>query len=730
MRTLTLAMVMLVAGSVGTSAQAPPAPAPPPDCSPAGNVRFVCGQQAPEDLVVVPGGQWVIAGAYGGSGGIYLIRASDKASSLAYPTATARDRFDAKTYAGCPGAPDAAAKAKFQTHGLSLQTGQNSVHRLFVVLHGPRESIEVFEVDARQATPTLTWIGCAVAPDPIGLNSVRWLPDGGFIATNFLPRGNPAGMKTLQGGANNGELWEWHTASGWQKVPGSESSGANGLEISEDGRQLYVAAWGSQSFFRLSRGQTPPVREEVKLGFRVDNIRWASDGSILAAGQGGTPPSYSSVVKIDPKTLAVREILRHPNTPAFSNGTVAVEVGKELWVGTFRGDRLAVFPLPSGSASNDPVAPVVFDTATGQKIRVHTVATGLVNPWSVAFTDARTMLVTERPGRLRVVRDGVLLPQPAWTAPAPPRGSDALHFVAVHPDFATNRLVYVSYPKYTEQANTLAIARGTFDGTTLSGVKEIFVADAWETSGNIAGRIFFAPDRTLYVTVGDRDRLCCIGKDDNSLRMKAQMLDNHVGKTLRLRDDGSAPPDNPFVGRAGAKPEIFTYGHRNGYGLAINPATGELWQAEIGPLGGDEVNILLPGHNYGWPLVSMGRNYTGTLVSDEPFWRKGMDNARMFWVPSISPSSLMFYDGDRFKGWKGSLFVGALNGKALVRVSFNQPSQAERRELLLVPLNIRVRDVTLGPNGDVYVATERASGNNQPDGTVLRIEPVLDAGTQ
>ena len=181
----------------------------------------------------------------------------------------------------------------------------------------------------------------------------------------------------------------------------------------------------------------------------------------------------------------------------------------------------------------------------------------------------------------------------------------------------------------------------------------------------------------LYVTVGDRDRLCCIGKDDNSLRMKAQALDNHVGKTLRLRDDGSVPPDNPFVGRAGAKPEIFTYGHRNGYGLTIHPETGELWQAEIGPLGGDEVNILLPGHNYGWPVVSMGRNYTGTLVSDEPWFRKGMDNARMFWVPSISPSSLLFYNGDRFKGWKGSLFVGALNGKALA-ARVVQPAVAGR----------------------------------------------------
>ncbi len=712
------------------AAQPPVPPAPPAGCESAPGVQFVCGQLAPEDLVVVPGGQWVIAGAHSGSGGLFLIRASDKTSTRVYPSPAAAVRFDAKTYAGCPGAPDAAAQVKFQTHGLSIRPGGNGVHRLFVVLHGPRESIEVFEVDARQPTPSLTWIGCAVAPDPIGLNSVRWLADGGFIATNFLPRVNdPAGMKAMMTGKTNGELWEWHTASGWQKVPGSDAAGANGIEISEDGATLYVAAWGTQSFFRLSRGKTPVAREEVPLGFRVDNIRWAADGTILAAGQGGTPAA-SIVVKIDPRTLAVREVLRHPNTPAFGNGTVAVEVGREIWVGSFRGDRLAVFPMPDGYAQAPGAAPPVeFDTATGQRIRVRTIAAGLVHPWSVAFADARTMLVTERPGRLRVVRDGTLLPQPAWSRPAPPTGSDALHFVALHPDFASNRLVYVSYPTFGERGSTLAIARGTFNGATLDDVREIFVADAWETGGNLAGRLYFGRDRMLYVTVGDRDRLCCIGKDDNSLRMKAQRLDNHAGKTLRLRDDGGVPPDNPFVGRADAKPEIFTYGHRNGYGLAVNPATGDLWQAEIGPLGGDEVNILLPGRNYGWPVVSMGRNYTGTLVSDEPYSRPGMDGPRMFWVPSISPSSLLFYDGDRFKGWKGSMFVGALNGKSLLRVSFDQPSQAERREPLLASLNIRVRDVALGPDGNLYVATERASGNSEPDGTVLQIEPVSAGGS-
>jgi glucose/arabinose dehydrogenase len=357
----------------------------------------------------------------------------------------------------------------------------------------------------------------------------------------------------------------------------------------------------------------------------------------------------------------------------------------------------------------------------GGKIRVVTVATGLVHPWSIAFLPDGRMLVSEKTGALRIIRDGLLDPQPLWTAPAGPGGDS--HWIAVHPQFAHNKFVYVTYAKQGERGNTLAIARGRLDGATLADVKDIFVADAWETSGNLSGRILFGPDNTLYVTVGDRDRLCCIGKDDPSLRMKAQALDNHVGKTLRIRDDGSVPPDNPFVGRAGAKPEIFTYGHRNGYGLTLHPETGELWQTEIGPMGGDEINILLPGHNYGWPLVSAGRNYTGTLVSDEPWFRKGMDNPRMFWVPSISPSSLLFYTGDKFPRWKGNLLVGSLNGQSVQRVAFNQPSQAERREPLLRTLNIRFRDVVQGPDGYIYVATELGSGGNAADGTILRIEP-------
>jgi hypothetical protein len=331
--------VLVVVGSPPLAAQPPPQP-PPPPCTPAENV--VCGQQAPEDLVAL-GSQWVAAGAYSGTGGVVLIRTSDRASHTAYPSPSATNRPDTRTYPDCPGPPGQGG-ARFTTHGVYVAPGNGPVHTLFVVGHGARESIEVFEVDTRPETPAVTWIGCVVAPDPIGLNSVRGLPDGGFITTNFLPRGGTReAMQRMMEGEANGELWEWHTASGWQKVPGSETAGANGVELSDDGRTLYVAAWGSQSFFRLSRGATPPTRDEIPLGFRVDNIHWARDGSLFAVGQAG--PNWKAV-KIDPRTLSVRDVVSRPDTPEFGAGTALVEVGDTLWVGSFRGNRIAIVPAP------------------------------------------------------------------------------------------------------------------------------------------------------------------------------------------------------------------------------------------------------------------------------------------------------------------------------------------------------------------------------------------------
>jgi hypothetical protein len=340
---VALASVFALASAL--SAQAPPPPPPPTTpCAAVTGLQVVCGQQAPEDLIVLPGAQWVVAGAYIGTGGVHLIGVRDRKSTVAYPSASAKRRLDTKTYPACPGPPDAPAGAQFTTHGLYLQPGPNAVHKLFVVGHGSRESVEVFEVDARSGTPAFTWIGCVIAPDPIGLNSVRALPDGGFIATNFRARNStPADRDRLMAGERNGELWEWHTASGWQKVPGGEASGANGIEISDDGRWYYVAAWGSQSFFRLSRGQGTPRRDEIPLGFRVDNIHWAQSGKLLAAGQGA---QGTEIIEIDPTAMTVRSVARRPDDDSFRAGTVAAPVGNQLWVGSFLGDRIALLPAP------------------------------------------------------------------------------------------------------------------------------------------------------------------------------------------------------------------------------------------------------------------------------------------------------------------------------------------------------------------------------------------------
>ena len=315
-------------------------------CDPIGNVRFVCDQVAPEDLAVVPGSEWVISSGMAANGAIRLISLRDRATTVLFPTATPRERFDRKTYNSCPGPIDPAEKERFRAHGLYLRSAGNQRSTLFVVHHGDRESIEVFEFDARAKPPTLTWTGCAVAPDPIGLNSVVGLPDGGFITSNFSPRGGDANARArMMAGENNGELWEWHSNSGWKKVPGSEAAGPNGIEMSSDGKWLYVGGWGSQSFIRLSRGQTPAARETVNVGFRVDNIRWAPDGTLLAAGQGGVAPMQTSnVARVDPKTLKFEELLRYPNNDSFGFGTVAVQIGAELWVGSVRGDRIAIFP--------------------------------------------------------------------------------------------------------------------------------------------------------------------------------------------------------------------------------------------------------------------------------------------------------------------------------------------------------------------------------------------------
>ena len=372
-----------------------------------------------------------------------------------------------------------------------------------------------------------------------------------------------------------------------------------------------------------------------------------------------------------------------------------------------------------------PDVPTVFDTAEGQRIRVGVVAKGLSHPWGFAFLPDGNILVTERSGFLRLIRDGVLDPTPI--AGLPDVFTDVnlagLMDVALHPRFSENGFVYLTYSKPTESGATVALARGRLDGHALSEVRDIFVADA-DGRGIAASRLLFAPDGTLFVTVGGAISATSDGQS-------AQDPSSHIGKVLRLRDDGGVPDDNPFVGHQGHHPEIFSMGHRNQPGLAFHPETGALWASENAPMGGDEVNIIEPGRNYGWPVVSYSREYFGPRVSERP-WQEGMEQPEIVWIPSIAPSGLLFYTGDRFPTWTGSLFVGSLmTGRVertghLERISFNRQGLEQRREWLLGDLRQRIRDVQQGADGLIYVLTDgsRMTGKDDRDAAIFRIEPI------
>jgi glucose/arabinose dehydrogenase len=360
-----------------------------------------------------------------------------------------------------------------------------------------------------------------------------------------------------------------------------------------------------------------------------------------------------------------------------------------------------------------PQLPQVYETS-GQRIRVVEIAGGLANPWSLAFLPNGDMLVTERAGRLRILRNGVLDPTPIAGVPAVRNTIlGGLHEVLLHPDFATNQILYLSYAKGGEgDLATTAVSRGRFDGTKLDDVEEIFVAENWSASPtNFGARMVFGRDGKLYLTVGERQE-----------QERAQNTMLHGGKVLRLNDDGSVPADNPFVGKEGYLPEIYSLGHRSPQGLAVHPATGAIWENEHGPLGGDEINVIEPGKNYGWPLVTYGRDYDGSIVSDLSS-RPDLAPPLMYWVPSIAISGLTFYTGDRFPEWKGNAFVGSMMAGRIrwtghvQRLTFEN-GQPIQREPILVEIRQRIRDVRAGPDGLLYVLTD------QNPGVVLRVEPV------
>ena len=370
----------------------------------------------------------------------------------------------------------------------------------------------------------------------------------------------------------------------------------------------------------------------------------------------------------------------------------------------------------------------VFDTAEQHKIRVVVVVKGLVHPFSVALLPAGDALVSERGVALRLVHNAAgaggkpseLDPKPVAGIPPlePAYRGGGLSDVVLHPQFAQNKLVYFTYNKPgnpppadakppIRRESRVTLMRAKFSGTALTQVEELFSAESGSTSGS---RIAFGKDGMVYMTTGA------------PFGDQAQRLDSAYGKVLRLHEDGKVPTDNPFAGRADARAEVFSLGHRDQLGLTVHPTTGAVLNAEHGPNGGDEVNTILPGRNYGWPKVSFGRNYDGPRISESPI-AEGVEQPTILWLPSIGPSGLTFYTGDRLTAWKGNLFVGSSRrGEVprtggLERVVVNDKLEELRRETLLTELHQRIRDVRQGPDGLIYVVTD------EDDGALLRIEP-------
>ena len=336
-------------------------------------------------------------------------------------------------------------------------------------------------------------------------------------------------------------------------------------------------------------------------------------------------------------------------------------------------------------------------------------ARGLVNPWAVAFLPDGRFLITERAGRLRIVeRDGRLGEPVAGLPAVDGTGQCGLLDVVLDPKFADNAWVYWSYAEAGEGGNSTAVARGKLQGNRLAEVQVIFRQLPKVSSQLHCGsRLAFGRDGRLFIALGDRFSR----KDD------AQTLDNHLGKVVRIEADGKVPADNPFVSTAGARPEIWSLGHRNMQGAALHPQTGELWATEHGPQGGDELNVVLAGKNYGWPLLTYGRNYgLGTRIGEEGP-KAGFEQPLKHWVPvSVAPSGMAFLTSDRYPGWKGNLFVGTLRGQSLIRLQLDG-TQVLKEEELLTGLRSRIRDVRQGPDGYLYVVTDSA------DGQLLRLMP-------
>jgi len=358
---------------------------------------------------------------------------------------------------------------------------------------------------------------------------------------------------------------------------------------------------------------------------------------------------------------------------------------------------------------SSPAGAQVVHSAAGDLV-LETIAKGLGHPWSIAFLPDGRVLVTERPGRMRIVgRDGTLSPALAGVPKVFASGQGGLHDVVLDRRYGENHTIYFCYAEPVDGGARTALARARLvdEGTPrLDDVKAIFHQDGPLSSGNHFGcRIVQTPDDDLFLTMGEHF----------TTRDQAQNLGNHLGKIIRIKPDGSMPPDNPFVGRSGAKPEIWSYGHRNPQGLALHPATGRLWEHEHGPRGGDEINIVEKGKNYGWPIIGYGIDYNGARIHESTH-KEGMEQPIWYWVPSIAPSGMAFYSGNLVPAWRGNLFVGALAGAILVRLELDG-EKIVKEERLLKELRERIRDVREGPDGALWLVTDNSSGR------ILRLAP-------
>ena len=387
-------------------------------------------------------------------------------------------------------------------------------------------------------------------------------------------------------------------------------------------------------------------------------------------------------------------------------------VGALMIAGTALVASVALIAQPRANPSAPrfplPAEPRVYDTFE-QKIRVTVIARGIERPWSLLPLPDGDFLVSVRAtGQVLAIRKGKLDLTPLTGLPAMhiSRTTGMLD-MAMHPKFAENKLIYFTYHKpLVGDTYTLALGRGRYDGAGLSNVQELYAGDPVRTGGS---RLAFSNDGLIYITVGGAGRIAA-AQDTNTI----------YGKVLRVKDDGTVPNDNPFVGKAGSRPEIFTIGHRDHHGIAVNPVSGQMFEAELGPLGGDKINILKPGANYGWPNVGYGRDNDGSPMLPPG---EGIDPAWITWNPGITPSGLLFYTGDKFPKWKGNILTGSIQrgrvpgSGAIERVVFNDRLWELRRETILQDLHQRVRDVRQGPDGLIYLLTE------EDDGAVIRIEP-------